>query len=120
VQKKNFKGRCEKRRLKKSSEVCRFYSNIQSTYGDILDGDETIEEIFCNQPMDGLELGDFTSDFLCKKTNNDFMVRECVQRKFLTKPMTVKQLDASREYWLKHGISDWGIVTNKGGGTDEC
>jgi hypothetical protein len=34
--------------------------------------------------------------------------------------MTVKQLDASREYWLKHGISDWGIVTNKGGGTDEC
>jgi hypothetical protein len=119
VQKKNFKGRCEKRRLKKSSEVCRFYSDIQSAYGDILDSEETIAEIFCNQPMEGLELGDFTSDFLCKKTNNDFMVRECVQRKFLTKPMTVKQLDASRDYWLKHGISDWGIVTNKGGGTDE-
>jgi hypothetical protein len=51
VQKKIFKGRCEKRRLRKSSEVCRFYSDIQSAYGDILDAEETIAEIFCNQPM---------------------------------------------------------------------
>ena len=38
------------------------------------------------------------------------MVMECVQRKYLQKPMTVKLLDISRDYWLKHGVSDWGIV----------
>ena len=41
------------------------------------------------------------------------MVRECVFRKFLTKPMTVRLLDTSREYWLRHGISDWGIVIDE-------
>lgn len=38
------------------------------------------------------------------------MVMECVQRRYLQKPMTVKLLDISRDYWLKHNISDWGIV----------
>jgi len=46
------------------------------------------------------------------KADHDLMVRECVNRKFLTKPMTVKLLDASRVYWLKHGVTDWGLVVN--------
>ena len=41
------------------------------------------------------------------------MVRECVQRKHLMKPMTVKLLDDSREYWLRHGVSDWGLVIDE-------
>ncbi len=41
------------------------------------------------------------------------MVRECVFRKFLMKPMTVKLLDASREYWLRHGVMDWGVVIDE-------
>ena len=41
------------------------------------------------------------------------MVRECVYRKVLTKPMTVRLLDASREYWLRHGVSDWAVVVEK-------
>ena len=41
------------------------------------------------------------------------MVRECVFRKFLKKPMTVKLLDASRDYWNNHGVSDWGIVIDE-------
>ena len=41
------------------------------------------------------------------------MVRECVFRKFLKKPMTVKLLDASRDYWLNHGVSDWGLVIDE-------
>lgn len=45
--------------------------------------------------------------------NGDLMVRECVYRKFLTKPMTVKLLDASYEYWLKHGVTDWGLVIDE-------
>ena len=40
------------------------------------------------------------------------MVRECIQRDKISKPMNIKLLDASRAYWLNHGISDWGIVTN--------
>lgn len=41
------------------------------------------------------------------------MVRECVFRKFLMKPMTVKLLDASREYWRNRGVSDWGVVIDE-------
>ena len=51
-----------------------------------------------------------SNDFLVTRTDGDVFVRECVQRKFLTKPMTVKLLDASREYWLKRGVTDWGLV----------
>lgn len=42
----------------------------------------------------------------------DLMVRECVERKHLMKPMTVKLLDASREYWKRNGVTDWGLVIN--------
>ena len=35
------------------------------------------------------------------------MVRECVEEKYL---MTVKLLDASRTYWLRLGVQDWGLV----------
>lgn len=110
MRKKNYKGRCQKRTLSKSKEVCRFYDAIQSKYADILQEDKDIEEICCNVPLESLPEGEFTSDFLCVKKNGDYMVMECVQRKHLQKPMTVKLLDISRDYWLKHGVSDWGIV----------
>lgn len=38
------------------------------------------------------------------------MVRECVFKEHLGKPLTVKLLDASRDYWKRKGIRDWGIV----------
>lgn len=41
------------------------------------------------------------------------MIRECVERSKLTRPLTCKLLDASRNYWLSHGITDWGIVIEK-------
>lgn len=41
------------------------------------------------------------------------MVRECVERKYLMKPLTVKLLDASREYWERRGVTDWGLVINE-------
>lgn len=110
MRKKNYKGRCEKRVLSKSKEVCRFYDAIQSKYADILQEDKSIEEIRCNVQLESLPEGEFTSDFLCVKKNGEYMVRECVQRKHLQKSMTVKLLDISRDYWLKHNISDWGIV----------
>lgn len=110
MRRKNYKGRCEKRMLSKSKEVCRLYDEIQIKYADRLQDNEEIEEIRCNVLLEGLEAGEYTSDFVCVKADGDLMVRECVYRKYLTKPMTVKLLDASCEYWLNHGVSDWGLV----------
>jgi hypothetical protein len=113
MRKKNYKGRCEKRVLSKCKEVCRTYDDIQSAYAELLQKSDSITEIRCNVLLNSLEAGEYTSDFVCVKTDGDMMVRECVNRKYLTKPMTVKLLDASRNYWLRHGVTDWGIVTNE-------
>lgn len=110
MQKKKPKTRCERRQLKKAEGVCRFYSKVQSAYADMLSEDENIVEIRCNVLLDGL---DYTSDFLCKKADGTYMVRECVNRKTLTWNSTVKLLDASLDYWRRHGITDWGIVIEK-------
>lgn len=113
MRKKNFKGRCEKRMVGKCSEVCRTYDVIQSAYVNLLQESEEIREIRCNVFLDGLEIGEYTSDFVCTKADGDLMVRECVFRKFLMKPLTVKLLDASREYWGRHGVTDWGVVIDE-------
>lgn len=109
MRKKNFKGRCEKRTLEKCKGVCKTYDKIQSAYADILQNDDDIIEIRCN-----VSVGDeYTTDFVCVKSNNDIMVRECVMRNHLTKPMTIKMLDISREFWQNRGVTDWGLVTNE-------
>ena len=88
----------------------RAYSDIQAAYAERLEKGDEVKELQCNVLLDGLEEGEYTSDFLCVKADGDFMVRECVERKFLMKPRTVKLLDASRNYWLRHGVKDWGLV----------
>ena len=112
MRKKNYKGRCEKRNLSKCKEICKTFDAIGYVYADILEESEDIKEIRCNVPLDGLSIGEYTSDFVCVKTDNDLMIRECIDRRFLTKPLTVKLLDASRNYWLCRGVSDWGLVIN--------
>lgn len=113
MRKKGYKGRCKKKDLSKCKEICRTYDAIQSTYADILQSDNDIQEIRCNVLLDGLSEGAYTSDFVCVKANGDLMVRECVFRKFLTKPMAVKLLDASRSYWINHGVPDWGMIIDE-------
>ena len=113
MHKKNFKGRCLKQQISKCDEVCRTYSEIASAYVLKLEENDEVEEIRCNVLMEGLSIGEYTSDFVCRKTNGDLMVRECVQRKFLIKPQTTKLLDASRDYWLRHGVIDWSVVINE-------
>ena len=113
MRKKNFKGRCEKRVIPKCTEVCRTYDAIQYAYADLLQADSGIKEIKCNVLLDGLEEGTYTSDFVCVKVDGDLMVRECVFRKHLMKPMTVKLLDASKDYWLRHGVTEWGLVIDE-------
>ena len=112
MRKKNFKGRCEKRRLSKCEDVCRTYDAVQYAYADLLNDSSDIKSFQVNVLLDGLE-GGYTSDFVCVKADNDLMVRECVERKHLTKPMTVKLLQASRDFWLRRGVSDWGIESSE-------
>lgn len=108
--KRNYKGRCTKKSVSKSKDVCRAYSDIQLGYLDVLQANEEIVEIQCNVPLEGDEAENYTTDFLCVKASGDMMVRECIYRKLLLKPMTVKQLDISLQYWRNHGIQDWGLV----------
>ena len=108
---KNFKGsKCVKMKLSKIDEIVRTFDNIQTAYAQILDKDENIQKIQCNVPLEGIEEGEFTTDFLCTKVDGDLMVRECVFRKKLSLPRTCKLLDLSRDYWRKRGVEDWGIV----------
>lgn len=110
MRKRNYKGRCEKRSLTKCPGICKTYDTIQSAYADMLQSNDSILEFKCNVLMDDLDIGDYTTDFVCTKSNGDLMIRECVFRNHLAKPMTVKLLDTSRNYWLRRGVSDWGLV----------
>lgn len=108
--KKNYKGRCIKKSVGKSKEVCKTYNEIQLAYLDVLQNNADITQIKCSIPLDGSDSEDYNTDFLCTKSDGDLMVRECVFRRLLTKPMTVKLLDVSRNYWLSRGVMDWGLV----------
>lgn len=117
---KNFKGsKCVKMKLSKSDEVVKTFDNIQTAYAQILDKDENIQKIQCNVVLEGIDAGEFTTDFLCTKTNGDLLVRECVFRKKLSLPRTCKLLDFSRDYWTKRGVTDWGIVIEQEETADE-
>ena len=109
----NIKDRCTKKRLNKSESVVKLYDELQLAYASILEANEEIKEIRCNVPIDSVDGSDFTSDFVCVKTNGDIMVRECVYRKKLSLPRTAKLLDASRNYWENHGVLDWGLVIDQ-------
>lgn len=107
----NTKVRCIKRKYKKCAEICKAFGELQSAYADTLEQDENIKEFQCNVPLDDIPLdGNYTTDFLITLANGELRIRECVYRRFLAKPLTAKVLDASREYWLRRGVKDWGIV----------
>lgn len=118
MKKKNYKGsRCEKRSMGKCADgVAKTFNGIESRYADRLDQNPEVKEFRCQVLLEGLELGEYCSDFLATKVDGDLMVRECVFRKHLAKPLTAKLLDASREYWGKRGVADWGIVVEEGDG----
>ena len=111
MRKKNFKGRCEKRSLDKFTTICKTYDPIQTAYANILVKNKDISEARCNVILDG-DCGEYMTDFVGTKTNGDLMVRECISRTLLEKPLSMKILDMSRTYWLRHGVTDWGIVVD--------
>ena len=110
----NSKVRTTKRKLSKCEGVCRTFCDLQYAYADILEKDDSVISFQCNVPLTDLEEdGSYTSDFVITNDKGEIAVRECVLRKHLTKPMTVKMLDISREFWLRHGVSDWGLVVDE-------
>ena len=114
MRKKGYKGvKCTKRNVRKCEGVCRTYDELQYKFADLLSESADVQSFQVNVLLDGLELGAYTSDFVATKTDGTLMVRECVYRDKLTKPLTCKMLDASREYWLGHGVTDWGLVIDK-------
>jgi hypothetical protein len=103
-----------KKRLSKCEEVFRSYSDIQLQYANLLESDDSILEFKCNVVLDDFELdGTYTTDFLITKTSGEILIRECIMRDKISKPMNIKLLDASHRYWTNRGIIDWGIVTNE-------
>jgi hypothetical protein len=111
MRKVNFKGRCEKRVLSKCKSVFKSYDPIQNAYADVLEANIDIGEIQCNVPL-GDDCSEYMSDFVCRTVEGELIVRECINRKLLIRPLTGKLLDMSRTYWLRRGVNDWGIVTD--------
>ena len=103
--------RCEKRAMSKYADgVARTYNTIEAKYAQTLQENPSVKEFRCQVLLEGLEIGEYCSDFVAAKADGGLMVRECVYRKHLTKPMTGRLLDASRDYWIRRGVADWGIV----------
>lgn len=113
MKKRNYKGRCEKRKVSKCEEICKSYSKIQSAMIDVLEADDTVSSFECNVRLKDVADDMYTTDFVVKKTDGSMMVRECVWRINLVKPSYTKLLDISRNYWLSQGVEDWGIVIEK-------
>ena len=104
-----------KRNLNKCKSVFNAYNDIQYAYGLRLDANPDVVEFECNVKLIGCqEAESYATDFYCIKHGGEAMVRECVDKSKLLKPMTLKLLDISRNYWLSKGITDWGIVLNEG------
>ena len=113
MRKFHYKGRCTKRKLSKCKDVCRTYDEIQTSFAELLQDDDEIVSFQCNVKIENGSEDQYTSDFYAEKKDGTQIVRECVWRKNLSRPTTAKLLDISRNYWLSHGVEDWGIVIEK-------
>ena len=111
MRKKNYKGaKCTKRYVKKCEDVCKTYDAIQYAYASLLSKAEDVQSFRVNVLLEGLQEGDYTSDFVIVKADGGLMIRECVSRRHLTKPMTAKLLDSSRNYWKSRGDVDYSFI----------
>ena len=111
MRKKSYKGRCEKQSLDKFTTICKTYDPIQTAYAKLLAENSSIVETRCNVVLDD-DCSEYMTDFVCTKVDGELMARECISRKHLEKPLSIKLLDMSRTYWLCRGVSDWGIVVD--------
>ena len=105
------KGKTMTKALSKCHKRFIAHNEVQWAYADILEGNEDINEIKCNVKLLGCELGEnYSSDFVCTKSNGELLVVETVFKKHLLKPLNLKLLEESRKYWLARGVQDWRLV----------
>lgn len=110
---RKIKTRCIKQSIDKCEGVCKTYSAIATQYALILSKNEEVKSFKTNMLLEGLGLDvEYTTDFVIKKTDGNYMVRECIDRTLLLRPKNAKLLDESKNYWRNHGVIDWGIITN--------
>ena len=83
MKKKSYRGtRCEKRTMSKCADgVARTYNALESKYAEMLQENPDIKEFRCQVLLEGLEIGEYCSDFVAIKMDGDLRVRECVYRK---------------------------------------
>lgn len=122
MRKRDFKGRCEKRRLPKFNEVCKTYDKMQSVMAFSLSEQDEFVELYCNVGLEGVLDDAYMSDLVGVREDGSKVVYECVYKKHLLKPMTMKLLDVSRSYWLSKGVdeNDWILVVGKEKDDEEC
>lgn len=122
MRKKNQKIRCEKQRLPKFKGLCKTYDKVQTAMAVVLSQQEDVVCIRCNVDSAVIDGKEYTTDFVCEMANGELAVRECLYRRYITKPLNLKVLEASRKFWLKRGVKDWAIVVNEKSALDssEC
>ena len=107
------KTMCVKRQLTKCKGVCRTYDDVQYAGADYINELDCVKSFECNVLLKGLAEGDYTTDFVLTMEDGEIKVFECVRREALTRPKTAKLLDASRQFWLSRGVTDWGLIVNE-------
>ena len=95
---KDYKQKCVKFRISKSEEPVRAYSRLMEETAMELQLRSDVETVRCNVLMDGT---DYTTDFVCRKTDGTLTALECVYRKHLSLPKKCKLLDMSQDYWSR-------------------
>lgn len=106
------KSRCVKLSLDKFDDVVKTYDSLQEATAKMLSEDKQLTEIRCNVDCGKIDGIAYTTDFLCKRKDGTYEVYECVYRKYLKKPKTMKLLDESQKFWNARGVI-WGLVIDK-------
>ena len=106
------KSRCVKSSLDKFEDVVKTYDALQEATAKVLSEDNNYAVIKCNVDCCTIDGIAYTTDFLCRKNNGTYEVYECVYRKHLAKPKTMKLLDASQKFWGARGVI-WKLVIDK-------
>ena len=112
------KGRCIKLSLDGFEEVVKTYDELQLAAAKFLSSNRDFVDCQCNVESCTIDDTKYTTDFVAKDKGGKLTALECVQRKNLTKPKTIKLLDESQRFWCARGI-EWGLILDKEGGTDE-
>ena len=88
MRKKNYKGRCEKKKIDKCNGILKSFDALQIAYAELLVKRDDISEIRCNVAIGDTE---YMTDIVAVKDDGELLVRECINRKYLTNEVISKE-----------------------------